>query len=198
MIKSAAQSSISNGKKFSSMAAGYVASSDFKLAETIVSSPVASVTFDVSSYAAQGYKNLQIRMATRDTIGSTGSAGVWLQMNSDTASNYAWHRVGGGAGTAFSGGSASATRILVGLGAKSTDSANVFGAVVTDILDFASTSKNKTIRSLAGNASSISSASMEINLNSGLWLSTSAVTSLTISGDTSFAADSRFSLYGSL
>jgi hypothetical protein len=33
-------------------------------------------------------------------------------------------------------------------------------------------------------------------LNSGLWLSTSALTSINISGDSSLASGSRFSIYG--
>jgi hypothetical protein len=69
------------------------------------------------------------------------------------------------------------------------------GVFVLDILDFASNTKNKTMKSFGGHA--ITSAN-SVALFSGLWRNTDPITSLTIplSGSTQLAAGSRFSLYG--
>jgi hypothetical protein len=73
-----------------------------------------------------------------------------------------------------------------------TNLSNQYGAYITDILDFGSTTKNKTIKSLGGYAST----GPYIMIRSGAYLSTSAVTSITITGAGGFLAGSRFSLYG--
>lgn len=67
---------------------------------------------------------------------------------------------------------------------------NAFSASITDFLDPYSTTKNKTIRTLGGYNG-------ETALNSGLWQSTSSITSITIRTTTdNFAIGSRFSIYG--
>jgi hypothetical protein len=77
----------------------------------------------------------------------------------------------------------------------STATANVFAVTVLDLLDYTSTSKYKTVRNLAGYDSN---GFGSIALNSGLWMNTVAVTSISISPrvGTLFNANSRFSLYG--
>lgn len=65
---------------------------------------------------------------------------------------------------------------------------------IVDILDFSSTTKNKTVRTLTGSAYS---ATQQIKLMSGSWSNTAAITSITlfeIPG--AYQAGSRFSLYG--
>jgi hypothetical protein len=68
-------------------------------------------------------------------------------------------------------------------------------ASVTDILDYATTTKNKTIRSLAGGDNN---GSGRITLASGFYDSTSAITSFTVvgSGGGTFTQYSQFALYG--
>jgi hypothetical protein len=74
------------------------------------------------------------------------------------------------------------------------NTANTFGAMVMDILDYQNTNKYKTVRTLGGfDADSVG----RILFDSSLWQSTSAVTSVTIF----MAADnldqySQFALYG--
>jgi hypothetical protein len=71
-------------------------------------------------------------------------------------------------------------------------STTIPAAFVCDILDPFETTKNKTIRSLAGYGSG-----GNVNLYSGLWINTSALTSITILASSgNFASASRFSLYG--
>jgi predicted patatin/cPLA2 family phospholipase len=73
--------------------------------------------------------------------------------------------------------------------------ASTFGAGVIDILDYADTNKFKTTRTLNGVSSNASSAIDYIFLVSGLWRSTSAITSITLTGN-NFAQYSHFALYG--
>jgi hypothetical protein len=72
-----------------------------------------------------------------------------------------------------------------------------FGAVVMDILDAFETTKNKTTRALGGASGSVN----RIQLDSGLWIDTSAITSIKLeSGNASegagLATGTRFSIYG--
>lgn len=68
-------------------------------------------------------------------------------------------------------------------------------AFVTDILDYSTTTKNKTIRSLAGGDDN---GAGRITLASGFYDSTAAITSFTLVGSSggSFTQYSSFALYG--
>lgn len=195
-VYSLSKSSINNWVKYPNFAVGNTQVSDFELITTqVLSSTATSVSFTGLQNYTQ-YKHLQVRIVSRDTNSGSGTGGVWLQVNADTGNNYSWHRVGGGASVSFSNGSTSTSKILAGLCSKNPDGVGVFGASIIDILNFSSSARNKVIRSLTGNPSSISTASMEVNIQSGAWYSTAAITSLTISSDTSFDIGSRFSIYG--
>jgi len=82
-----------------------------------------------------------------------------------------------------------------GVVAGSTAGSNVFAVTVLDLLDYANTSKNKTVRNLAGYDKN---GAGQIALNSGSWMSTSAVTQIDISPrvGTLFSQYSSFALYG--
>jgi hypothetical protein len=74
-----------------------------------------------------------------------------------------------------------------------SNTANIFGAAVVDILDPFSTTKNTTVRTLLGQTSSTN----RVALSSGAFYSTAAITSVTLFPETeSILAGSRFSLYG--
>jgi hypothetical protein len=67
-----------------------------------------------------------------------------------------------------------------------------------DILDYASTSKNKTLRTFAGGDNN---GGGSVDLWSHLWMSTSAITRLTFyaysqGSASNFGANTRFALYG--
>jgi hypothetical protein len=79
-------------------------------------------------------------------------------------------------------------------GADDNGDASNFGVSVVDILDYANTSKNKTTRALAGQERNSTGV---VNFWSSLWMSTSAINSITIVPDSStFRAGSKFALYG--
>ena len=111
-----------------------------------------------------------------------------MRFNSDTGSNYAWHELYGSGSSAAAGAGSSATYMKVAY----TD-VNP-GVAVVDVLDYANTSKYKTMRSLNG---SDNNGSGYILLRSGLWQNTNAITSITIYPNTgTISANSHFALYG--
>lgn len=186
-------------QKYSSFLAGNAAYSpgSYDLIQSeILTGSQASVTFDVTGLGST-YQHLQLRMTLKDGGSATSSSNtrVGLRFNADTAGNYATH-------TLFGRGSSVASAAVAPTGAMwiSTDSigtsatANSFLGAVVDVLDPFETTKYTTMRSLAG----LTAAYYYIGLNSGVWMNTAALTSLTILPiDTSnFTQYSRFSLYG--
>jgi hypothetical protein len=162
------------------------------LATVTLSASASSITF---AGIPTGYKHLQIRCLTRESLG-TGTGGLYIQFNGDTGSSYAWHRVYGEGNTnALTGASSSTTSGLAGITPTTAGLANVFGATVIDVLDYANVAKNKTLRSLTGfdyNGSGY------VGLHSSLWVNTNAITSISIIADSgqSWQQNSTFALYG--
>jgi len=84
--------------------------------------------------------------------------------------------------------------VQISAGSLLTGTANVFSAGIVDILDYANTTTNKTVRVLSG---SDYNGSGEFAFTSGALLSTSAVTSLLFYIDSlTIAQYSSFALYG--
>ncbi len=161
----------------------------YELIETVAGSGASSVSF---TSIPSTYKHLQIRWTARGS--NTGSLGIVLTtFNSDTGANYTFHQLSGDGSSVTSAGSGGLSSARLGVYVGSNQTANSFGFGVTDILDYSSTSKNKTVRSLSGVHTD---ADKIIRMFSGLWASTSAISSLTISGGYNFSSASRFSLYG--
>ena len=160
---------------------------------TVGSGGQATITF--SSIPAT-YTHLQIRFMCRDVSAGTGADDIVLRFNGDTASNYTFHYLYGiGGATYGSAGSATQTSIRGGVDVQGGVTAGVFGVNVTDILDYANTNKYKTTRNIGGNDRNGAGSAV---LYSGLWRSTSAITSITlaVSGAVNWAQYSSFALYG--
>ncbi len=154
------------------------------IATQTLTSNATTITF---SSIPSTYKHLQLRISGRITAAALGYA--YLQFNNDTGSNYYAHRLSGDGATA-SATSFSPTEIAAGIidGRSST----TMTGIILDIHDYSSTSKNKTARSISG---SDNNGTGNISLMSGLWMSTSAIDSLKIFGNT-YASGSTFALYG--
>jgi nicotinate-nucleotide pyrophosphorylase len=175
-----------------SQAAGAGGAGAYDLLETtILASDAASVEF-TGLDAYTDYKHLQLRMVTRND-GAFAGGGIVLTINSDTGTNYADHRLRGDGSSVTSAGFTSQTNAVLGAGAGGTNGANQFSATVIDILDFSSTAKNTTLMSLSGVAADSRTI---IELDSGLYISTNAVTNIQIADSADFVTGSRFSLYG--
>jgi hypothetical protein len=134
------------------------------------------------------YKHLQIRCSIR---GSNNNYQL-VRLNSDTANNYAYHYIYG-TGSAVGAGNVTSTSAM-GF-TDTTNTASIFNALIIDILDYTSTSKNKTLRGLGGfdtNGGGF------ISMNSGLWFKTpEAVTTIRFTPDVgTYAEFSSFALFG--
>ena len=168
------------------------AASDYvRLESTILTTTAASVTFsNLNNYSA--YKHLQLRITARTDRSGSGDDNIGIRVNSDTGSNYAYHWLTGDGSSVASSATTSTTFAFVGKTAAALATANNFAGNVIDILDFNSSAKNTTFRSLSGQGSDY------IRLFSGLWNNTAAVTALLLYPLTgpNFIAGSRFSLYG--
>lgn len=144
----------------------------------------------LGSYAGT-YQHLQLRITAGDNDGIQTLNDINLRFNND-AGTYANHVLSGNGSSVSSSDFTSDTHLRI-RNVIGRDAANyVYGAAVVDILDFASTTKNKTVRSLIGG---YEASEKNISLSSGFWDDTSAVTSidqvLSVLG-----VGSRVSLYG--
>lgn len=156
----------------------------------------ATITF---SSIPSTFKHLQIRGIARGTAnGGTTPLTYYINCNSDTGSNYAYHRLQGDGATASALGQATQTKIYMGVYADSGYSANIMGTMVVDILDYGSTSKYKTFRAISGVDDNSGTTGSQISLRSGLWMSTSAISTIAITnnGGDNFSTSTTFALYG--
>lgn len=162
---------------------------DFESIATVtVSSGVASVEF--TSIPAT-YQHLQIRALTRET-NATFPGFSYLQVNNDTGSNYAVHLLSGN-GSSASVGQATSQSIMY-TGPVGSTTANTFGSMIIDILDYRNTSKYKNFRYLTAVDNN---GSGEIRFGSGLWYSLNAITSIKLFGNNgNWQQYSHFALYG--
>lgn len=169
-------------------AAGAVGPSDFELISSqILSGNATSVTF---SSIPQTYRHLQLRIVALGTAGN----GTSYTFNGDGVANYSMHRMnpdtGGNNLNSFG---ASNTSFIQTSGLTAGFSTGIPLPIVIDVLDYASTSKNKTSRHIVGQTGSSIN---EFIFGSGLWRSTAAITSITFGSGNSMLTGSRFSLYG--
>ncbi len=171
--------SAASAKKLGDNAKG--AESGFK---KVGSGGTSTVTF--SSIPAT-YKHLQLRVLFQL------SSANWINVafNSDTTNtNYYAHDLRGDGSSATS--SAPGNQRLLLLQNVATAS-NTFGSGVVDILDYASTTKNKTVRTLQGYDAN---GSGNLDFNSLLWMNnTTAINSITFTAST-IQQYSQFALYG--
>ena len=144
------------------------------------------------------YQHLQIRALMKDTNSSgIGTGNMLIRFNSDTGSNYARHSLAGDGATTVVSGLASQTAMISGdsVAGGSSTIANTHGVAIIDIHDYASTTKNKTMRIFSG--ADFNSTQGYVNLVSGLWMSTSAVTSISfVLSANSWTTTTQFALYG--
>jgi len=177
-----------------SQAAGAGGAGAYDLLETTtLASSASSVSFTgLGSYT--DYKHLQIRWVGRGDASVTFQDAT-MRVNSDSGSNYAQHYLRGTGSTVESDASTARTNFTVGNVPFGSSASNAFGVAVIDILDFSSTDKNTTFRILSGDT-----IANQIALRSGLYVSTSSITSTelfasTVSGR-NWDTGTRFSLYG--
>jgi hypothetical protein len=163
------------------------------ISTTLITTSTAGLSF---TSIPSSYKHLQIRYVARNATSGTRDE-LSVRFNGSTAYNHAYHKLQGNGSSVASSATTTTDVMNGGWMTGPSETANVFGAGVIDILDYASTSKNKTIRSLSGLNGP--SGGPYVSLNSGFfYANTNAITSIQLNTINvfNFAAGSRFSLYG--
>jgi hypothetical protein len=179
----------------SAAGADKVSLSDYELIATVFGTGSASSV--LFSTIPQTYKHLQLRAVTRTAFASQTDTVFAFNFNNNGAStSSAVHFLigtGSGINATVSLGNYSA---ILGATAGNSATANAYGATILDILDYTSTTKNKTLRSIYGLHGS---STPEVGLISSLptaTLGTNAITSMQILFNGNITSASRFSLYG--
>lgn len=137
------------------------------------------------------YTHLQIRLIGK--VGSsTGAPSLYFNgVASGTA--YAWHNLRGDGSSATATASSSQPYLSDVISPSTIYNNSNYTAAIIDILDYANTSKNKTVRALQGvdnNGSGV------VELYSGLWASTSAINQIDLFNGYTWQQYTQIALYG--
>lgn len=143
-----------------------------------------SVTLNLSGIT--GYTDLILVCSFGTTKGSQD--GLLFRVNSDSGSNYSVTRINGVGPSATSDRTSTANSMIAG-GVSGTDTSSV---AVYQLMNYANTNIFKTVLMRNGFTSTV------LNATVGLWRSTSAITSITLSAESAsnIRVGSTFSLYG--
>ena len=135
------------------------------------------------------YKHLQFRIYSLST--GTGDWAFTTLNNDTTAANYRQHRIWGNGTSAASQSNSGSAAVMYNFISGSTTHPSTG---VIDILDYANTNKNKTMRTLFGWDTN---GAGEVDLVSGLYIASPAINRVDfILQSSSFAASTRIALYG--
>lgn len=166
--------------------------------ESIASLPGGNASLTFNSIPST-YKHLQIRFFARND-GATGPRDIRVRFNGDTNANYRWHSLRG-LNTTLSSSNSDGVDLPnylywgVSPSANNGNTTTIYGVGIVEILDYASTSKTKTIRVYQGYQSNTSNG--YAFMLDGHWNSTSAISSIFIESQAgSFTNASSFALYG--
>jgi len=136
------------------------------------------------------YTSLQIRFNAITSFDTS----FYVRLNGVTTSSYNSHLLEGDGSTVYAVGDASLglTRMSLGQWNVTVGATYPFSGII-DIHDYTSTSRNKTIRNFVGSNKNGTGA---IDLTSGLFINTSAVSSVSLIADQNFTTSTTVSLYG--
>lgn len=203
MITRATLSSVVQGQpKYRSMLAGNTAFNPVTFDYESIATVTATGSETSLSFTSipQTFKHLQIRGLGRYAGNAFNfTLGLRVRFNGDTGSNYAWHKITGDGTTSSVIGYTADYGYLASSAAGGGVSASIFGATVSDIFDYSSTTKTKVLRYYAGTEANTGSTSFETSIGTSMWNSTAAITSLSIGftdASGTAAAGSTFALYG--
>lgn len=184
---------------------GVTASSILKISSAYESIATAtgtgsSATITFSSIPST-YRHLQIRGIARDTFlnnpNQTSSFEMYFN-NVTTGTSYSSHYIDANGLNATGGAQAATFYMLIANSFfLSGGTANVMGGSIIDILDYADTSKNTTVRYITGADGNTGNTSSCLAIGSALFNNTAAISQITIkTGFTAWATTTQFALYG--
>jgi hypothetical protein len=165
--------------------------------QTVTVGSGGSASIDFTSIPST-FKHLQIRCLSRSTVAGATPDNIAFRFNADSGSNYSTHNLFA-LGSGIIGEAAAFTGLNFGyvpsVSAAAGSLADTFSGVIIDILDYANTSKNKTVRALGGYDAN-SSGPNRIQLSSAFWNSTTAINSIAFTNSANYAQYTQFALYG--
>lgn len=153
------------------------------IASTTLGTATSSVTF---SSIPSTYTDLVL---VSNPINS-GITAVNIYFNSDTGTNYSCTRLYGGGGLASSDRFSNTASSLGGWGTNANTVPYLF---TSHIMNYANTTTYKTMLTKPNEVNA-----GYVGIITTLWRSTSAITSVTFSGNANFSVGSKFDLYGIL
>ena len=115
-----------------------------------------------------------------------------MTLNGSSTAVYAVHDVSSDGSSATAAGQGYASGYF-NFTKTPTGTTNTFHAMIMDIVDYGSTSKNKTLRLFDGYDDN---ATGDVTSFSGLWGNTSAITSITLDSNGTWVNGTQFALYG--
>jgi hypothetical protein len=140
------------------------------------------------------YTHLQIRGIMRTDEPGATETNCYIQVNGVTSSSYAYHWLRGNGTAAAAAGAATQTITFPGNATGAAATASVMGVLIADVLDYASTTKNKTLRYFTGFDRN---GAGEVYISSGLYNATTAITSIQIkTASNNWTTATTFALYG--
>ena len=176
-----------------SQISGHLANYAYESIATVTVGSGGASTVDFTSIPST-YKHLQIRYLARSGRTRVANSGLVMRLNGSYGT-YSHSLTGDGASVSAGAGAPSINGIFLEAPGVSASS-GIFGAGVIDILDYATGTKNATVRALSGDDCN---GSGRLTLGSQFVNSTTAISSLTfqtVDGSTNIQEFSQFALYG--
>jgi hypothetical protein len=153
-----------------------------------------SFTSIPSTYAA-----LQIRFIIKGAGAGSTTTGfsIYPNQQSGSSTNMDRHYIyGDGTAVTASNSINQGEFYLYKITPRASSTADTFGVGIIDIHNYASTTQNKTFRAFYGYDNNSASTESQVYLESGLWRSTTAISSFNITGSGAFIAGTTIALYG--
>jgi hypothetical protein len=159
------------------------------IATTTLGTAASSITF---SSITSAYTDLRLVVVARGGSGTGTDFELNLNFNSDTGSNYSWTQLYGTGSAAASTRASSQTYAYCGPITGPTATAGIWSLSTIDIFSYA----GSTFKTLLTTSSNDQNGSGLVNRSVPLWRSTSAITSIAMTTNTTFAAGTTATLYG--
>ena len=178
---------------YASQISGHLANYAYESIATVTVGSGGSSTVTFSSIPST-YKSLQIRYLARSGRSRVANSGMVMRLNGSYGT-YSHSITGDGASASAGAGAPSINGIFLEASGTSATS-GIFGAGVIEIIDYASGTKNPTVRALTGDDCN---GSGRLTLGSQFVNSTTAISSITfetVDGTTNIQEFSKFALYG--
>ena len=163
------------------------------IATNTLGSAAASVTF---SNITGTYTDLVIIASVLGiTGGAAGAMTNFLTFNGDTGANYSRSKLTGSSSSASTDRTSSANSMNLGNGNEANSNTLAFAPQIYHVFNYSNTTTYKTV---LGRNNNVLSTGSRTAVTVGLWRSTAAITSITLSTDSSggWYANSVFTLYG--